>query len=42
MAKQLEECCLLVILYIGFSDSKESLQKLIDDVYSYLVNGNYD
>ena len=24
MAKQLEECCLLTILYIGTSDSKES------------------
>ena len=33
--KTFGECCLLMILYIGVSDSKESLQKLIDVVYSY-------
>ena len=33
MVKELEEC-LLMILYIGVSDSKKILQKLIDVVYS--------
>ena len=34
MAKQLEEC-LFADYFVGISDSKESLQKLLDVVYSY-------
>ena len=34
MAKLLEECC-FADDFVGVSDSKESLQKLIDVVYSY-------
>ena len=43
MAGQLEECCLLMILYVGMSDSKERLHKLIEMFYIVpAVNGKYE